>query len=96
MLDLNDIRSLTDFQRNAKKHARRLRQSGRPEVLTVNGQAELVVQSAKSYQQLVDDAELTRSLRVIEKSLKQARAGQGRPMKDVLHELAAKHKIALP
>ena len=57
MLDIRDIFSLTDFQRNAKEHLARLRETGRPAVLTVNGRSELVVQSAEAYQQLLDRLE---------------------------------------
>ena len=46
MIALQDIRSLTDFQRNTKSHLKRLKSTGRPEVLTVNGKAELIVQDA--------------------------------------------------
>jgi PHD/YefM family antitoxin component YafN of YafNO toxin-antitoxin module len=95
MMDLRNVRPLSDFQRNAKGHVARLKQSGKPEVLTVNGRAQIVVQSAQSYQRLVEDAELARSLRVISKSLEQARAGKGRPMKEFLQELAARHGVDL-
>jgi PHD/YefM family antitoxin component YafN of YafNO toxin-antitoxin module len=76
MIDLADIRSLSDFQRNTKKHLRRLKTSGKPEVLTVNGQAELVVQSAKAYQEFlrqVDDAD---SLRILRERIAAADAGE--------------------
>src|SRR5438552_9548791 len=96
MVDLNAVRSLTEFQRHAKKHIERLKRTGKPEVLTVNGQAEVVVQSAESYQRLVEDAELARSLRVIGKSLSQAKAGKGRLMREFLHELAGKRGVELP
>ncbi len=56
MIQPDDIHSLTDFQRNAKKHIQRLRKSGRPGVLTVNGKAVVIVQDAKSYQKLLDQA----------------------------------------
>jgi prevent-host-death family protein len=95
MIDLTEIRSLTEFQRNAKEHIDRLKQTGNAQVLTVNGQAEVVIQSAESYQQLVEDAELAQSLRLIRKSLDEARSGKSRPMKAFLHELAAKHGIDL-
>ena len=39
MIALQDIRSLTDFQRNTKAHLKRLKATGRPAVLTVNGKA---------------------------------------------------------
>ena len=37
MIHLDDIYSLTEFQRHTKEHIERLKQTGRPEVLTVNG-----------------------------------------------------------
>jgi hypothetical protein len=54
-IDLSDILSLTDFQRSAKQHIHTLRKSGKPQVLTVNGAAALVVQDARSYQRLLDE-----------------------------------------
>jgi hypothetical protein len=54
MIRTEDIGSLTDFSRNTKAHLKRLRRSGRPELLTVNGKAEVVVQSAPAYQRLLN------------------------------------------
>lgn len=95
MVELTQIHSLTDFQRNAKQHIDRMKKTGQAEVLTVNGQAEVVVQSASSYQQLLDDVQLARSLRVIRQSLEDAKAGRTRPMKEFLEKLAAEHGISL-
>ena len=95
MVNVTQIHSLTEFQRNAREHIDRMKQTGQPEVLTVNGQAEVVVQSASSYQQLLDDAELSRSLRVIRQSLEDAKAGRTRPMRQFIEALAAKHGISL-
>ena len=57
LIRVQDILSLTDFHRNTKAHLRRLKQSGRPEVLTINGKAELVVQDAAAYQRLLSAPE---------------------------------------
>jgi len=57
MIKLEDIGSLTDFARNTKAHLKRLKRTGRPELLTVNGKAEVVVQSASAYQRLIDSLE---------------------------------------
>jgi len=57
MIRPEDIGSLTEFVRNAKVHLKRLRRTGRPELLTVNGKAEVVVQSAAGYQRLIDSLE---------------------------------------
>jgi PHD/YefM family antitoxin component YafN of YafNO toxin-antitoxin module len=57
MIRPEDIGSLTDFSRNTKAHLKRLRRTGRPELLTVNGKAEVVVQNASAYQRLIESLE---------------------------------------
>ena len=57
MIRPEDIGSLTDFARNTRAHLNRLRRTGRPELLTVNGKAEVVVQSAAAYQRLIESLE---------------------------------------
>jgi PHD/YefM family antitoxin component YafN of YafNO toxin-antitoxin module len=51
---LDDIHSLTEFQRDTKTHMKQLKKTGRPAVLTVNGKASLVVQDASVYQSMLD------------------------------------------
>lgn len=51
-----DTYSLTDFKQNAKVHLERLKATGRPEILTVNGKAEAVVMTPETYDRLVDAA----------------------------------------
>ena len=94
-LDLADIHSLSDFQRNTKDHIRKLKKSGKPAVLTVNGEAEIVVQSAEAYQKLLDDRELLDNIRSIGRGLEQAKRGEGRAMREFLETLAAEHGISL-
>jgi hypothetical protein len=57
MIKPEDIGSLTDFARNTKAHLRKLKQTGRAELLTVNGKAEVVVQNAAAYQRLIEELE---------------------------------------
>jgi PHD/YefM family antitoxin component YafN of YafNO toxin-antitoxin module len=57
MIRPEDIGSLTEFQRNAQAHLKRLKRTGRPELLTVNGKAEVVIQNASAYQRLIEDLE---------------------------------------
>jgi PHD/YefM family antitoxin component YafN of YafNO toxin-antitoxin module len=94
-LDLANIHSLSDFQRNTKQHIRRLKQSGKPAVLTVNGEAEVVVQSTEAYQELLDARDLLDRIRGISRGLEQAKRGEGRPMREFLEALAKEHGIAL-
>ena len=75
MIALQDIRSLTDFQRNTKAHLRRLKSSGRPEVLTVNGRAELIVQDAAAFEDMLD------AIRGIQRGLDEMKEGTGKPFR---------------
>jgi PHD/YefM family antitoxin component YafN of YafNO toxin-antitoxin module len=95
MVDLKHILSVTEFNRNTKEHIQWLKETGKPEVLTVNGQAEIVVQSAEAYQKLLEAAELSETLAGIRRGLDQAKRGEGRPVREFLEELAEKHGISL-
>ncbi len=90
MIALRDIRSLTDFQRNTKSHLRRLKNTGRPEVLTVNGKAELIVQDAAAYEDMLD------AIRGIQRGLDEMKGGKGEPARKVLDRIRAKYKIPGP
>ena len=87
MIALQDIRSLTDFQRNTKAHLKRLKSTGRPVVLTVNGRAELIVQNAAAYEDTLD------AIRGIQRGLEAMKEGTGKPFRQALDEIRAKHKI---
>lgn len=54
MLDTRQIHSMSDFIRNHKVHVARLKETRAPEVLTINGRAEVVVLDAETYQHLMD------------------------------------------
>ncbi len=70
-VDIRDIHSLSDFQRNTKQYVNELKDSHRPVVLTINGEAALVVQDAAAYQALLDELEIARSVNVMKQRTKQ-------------------------
>jgi PHD/YefM family antitoxin component YafN of YafNO toxin-antitoxin module len=91
MLDLaNDIRSLSEFKRNTVDLLERLRKSGHPLVLTINGRAELVVQDAAAYQALLDRVE---AIEGIQQGLADVKAGRTKAARQVFDRLRRKHGI---
>jgi prevent-host-death family protein len=94
MINLQDIRSLTEFQRNTKQYLQQIRQSRNPMVLTVNGRAEVVVQDAEAYQDLLDRLERAESLAAIRQGIQEFEQGEGRPAREALEGLRAKHGIS--
>lgn len=85
MIDVTqDIHSLTTFKRNSSGLMKRMKKTGRPLVLTINGKAEAVLLDAATYQEV---AEHLSALAGIRRGLAQARKGEGRLADDVLAEL---------
>lgn len=93
MIKVEDIHSLSDFQRNTKAHVTRLKETGQPAVLTVNGKAELVVLAAESFQELADKVERAEAIEGIRRGLAEAEAGKGRPVREALAAIRKKHRI---
>jgi len=77
MFKTEDIRSMSDFVRNARSHADRLRATRRPEVLTHNGAAELVVQNAEAYQDLLDRLDELETLAALNEAAAEIDRGEG-------------------
>lgn len=84
MISATEVYSLTDFQRNAREHIERLRETGQPEILTVNGRAELVVQSAAAYQELLDLVDRAETVLGIHRGLLDAHEDRGQPLEEAL------------
>jgi prevent-host-death family protein len=53
-ISVENIKSLTDFRRRSKDYVEALQKSKVPMVLTVNGEAAVVVQDAKTFQERQD------------------------------------------
>ena len=87
MINLKDICSLSEFQRNTRAHVEHLRKTGRPEVLTVHGQAELVVQHAEAYQKLLDLAANAAAIVGIQRGLQGMYEGTGEDAEDAFASL---------
>lgn len=78
MIDISkDIRSLTEFKRETPKFLAELKSSGGAVVLTVNGEAELAVMSAATFQRVLEAIDTLDAIRCIREGLEQAKRGEG-------------------
>jgi prevent-host-death family protein len=95
MLDISrDIQSLSKFKRNTSSAIAQMKQTGEPIVLTVNGKAEVVVQDAKSYQQLLDKIENLEAIAGIKKGLADIESGKTQPVTEFIDEMQQKYGIS--
>ena len=93
MLDTRRIYSLTDFLRNHKAHIGRIKKDRAPEVLTVNGKAELVVIDPESYQEMQERLQRAETVAAIQEGLAAAERGELKPAEQVLAEMKVKYGI---
>lgn len=90
-LDAREIHPLTDFLRNAKAHIAHLKETGGPEVLTVNGRAEVIVQDAVSYQLILDRLERAELVASLRQALMQIDQGEGISLETLQAELKQRY-----
>lgn len=90
-IHIGEIHPLTDFLRNAKAHIAHLKETGKPEVLTVNGKAEVVVLDAASYQAMLDQLERVESIESLKQSLRDVKEGRVYSLESVEAELRAEY-----
>jgi hypothetical protein len=85
VVELTDIHPLTGFLRDHKSHLERLQATGRPEVLTVNGRARVVVQDAEAYQKLMDVVDAVETEQIVRERVASLDAGEpGIPLNEAL------------
>lgn len=91
MIDLREIRSVTEFQRHLKEYVGRLKETKAPLVLTVNGKAELIVQDAESYQALLDRLQRVETVAAIQQGMEELERGEGVTLKQAERKLRKRH-----
>ena len=73
-----DIQSLSTFKRDTAKLMRQMKKTKAPVVLTVNGKAELVVQDADSYQEILEAKDRMEAVEGIKRGLESMKRGKGK------------------
>ncbi len=93
MISLSNIHSVSDFQRNPKGILGKIKNSKSPIVLTVNGKAEMIVQDAASYQELLDKVAAAEDLEAIREGLAQSFTEEGKEAESFFAEFELKHGL---
>ena len=91
-LKTSAIKPLSDFVRNTKAHIDALRTSHEPQILTVNGEAAIVVQDAAAYEEMAALADQARQDARLRTAMEYFRkGGEGIRAEDVFGKLDAKY-----
>ena len=94
MISLKDIESLTAFKRNTNEYVRKMKKSGTPLVLTVNGKAEIVVQDAESYQRMLELLDRAETVEAVREGLESVRQGKTMSLDQFDKEMRKKIRAA--
>ena len=89
-----EIGSLSDFTDNAAEAIERLKETGQPQVLTVDGHAAAVVLDVASFQRLLELADRADAIKGIREGLESVARGGGRPIREVYEEFRAKYGLS--
>ncbi len=88
MIDIvKDIDSLSNFKRNSAKYVKRMKKSGSPVVLTINGKAQIVMQDAESYQKMLELLERAETIDGIRQGLDDVNNKRTKSLRDFKQEL---------
>ena len=90
MIHEPEFASLNDFANNAIEAVERLKETGQPQVLTVDGRAEAVMLDVASYQRLLELADRTEAIQGIRRGMESVAHGRGLSVEEAFAELRAR------
>ena len=93
MIQPAEIGSLTDFTRSSAEAIKRLKATGQPLVLTVDGRPEAAVLDVESYQRLFELADRADAIRGIREGLESAAQGEGLSVEEAYAKIRAKYGL---
>lgn len=82
---------LRTLSAGARNFLKRMRKTQKPVVLTVNGKAEMVVQTAEDYQRMAGEMEQLLAIEGIRRGLESMKAGRGIPAAEAFAVLESKY-----
>ena len=85
-----DICPLADFNRDSARMIAKIKETGRPQILTVDGSPSVIVLDAAAWEETLDQLDHAETAAGIRDGLEQARAGQGIEVAEFFDGLAWK------
>ena len=92
MLDTRETYPLDDFVSNPEAHIARLKETRTPEVLTVNGRAEVVLLDTETYEELVERVRRAEGMAAVRAAIREAKCAGPR---EEISEAEMKRRNAL-
>jgi len=84
---------LSNFTSNPAPFLEKLRQSGQPLVLTVEGHGDIVLQDAAAFRRGQQQLERMETIAAVKEGLRDVAEGRTQPMREALVDIARKHNL---
>jgi prevent-host-death family protein len=92
MIHPSDIHTLTEFKRKSTELIERL-ESGRPQVLTVEGRPKAIIMAVKAFERMAELADRAEAIEGIRRGLEDVDAGRTMPLEEF--EAALRKRLGL-
>ncbi len=93
MLETRQTHSMSDFVRDPEAHVARLKETRTPEVLTVNGHAEVVLLDTETYDDMVEQLNCEKAIAAVRAHM--AQAGDDAPAREPISEAEIARRQAI-
>jgi PHD/YefM family antitoxin component YafN of YafNO toxin-antitoxin module len=93
MFSVDHIHPLTEFKRNTSAFRDRLRKTGKPELLTIEGRPDMVIQDARAYQELLSRLDQIEAAEGIRQGLASMDRGEGVSLAAFDKQIRRKYKL---
>lgn len=91
-----DITSVTQHRDHLRDHLNQVKSTGRPMFITnKSGETEAVLIAPDTYDRMVEELELARSLGVIDRSMEAVKAGRGKDLRQAVLDIAGELGLEL-
>ena len=87
--------AISDFATHAHEHVLRLKATGEPELLTLDGEGDIIVQDATAYQRILDRLDSLEAVAAVRESVAQYGRGEGKSARSGHNLLREQHDIPL-
>lgn len=84
----SDVISFTEARDHLRDKFDQAKETGRPVLVTNHGRVDGYILSPERYDSLIEAEELLHSIKMIDKSMEDIRAGRTQPMKNAIQDIA--------
>jgi PHD/YefM family antitoxin component YafN of YafNO toxin-antitoxin module len=93
MLEVQETHSLEEFVRDHKTHVDRIKETKTPEILTVDGRAEVVVLDADTFREILEKLYRVETVEALREGYEAVKRGDVVPVEEAFADIRKKYDL---